>query len=77
MKGFIRENSDEIGFVVSCLFHQTINKDELHEWVYKTIKEYDELPLYMYDLADFNESLFHICRVIGFVPHWPFSSEDS
>jgi hypothetical protein len=72
----VHGDSDQIGFVVSCLFYQAINKDELHKWTYEVIKKYDELPIYIYDLAYFDEPLFHISKVIGFVPHWPFSLED-
>ncbi len=34
MKGFTRKNSDEIGFVLLCLFNQIVDLDELNLWCY-------------------------------------------
>lgn len=75
IKGFTKEDSDEIGFVIPCLFSGSLTREEFKLWIYSVIEKYDNLPIYIYELADFNDSLFKITKVIGFVPHWPFSDK--
>jgi hypothetical protein len=64
-----KENSTTIGFVVSCIFAGAIDKQELQAWADHVLVSTDSYPLYIVDLSTFNEDLFHIFRVIGFVPH--------
>jgi hypothetical protein len=47
-----------------------INLTEFRQWVELCISELDQnkIPLYMFDLMDFEESLAKIYSVIGFVP---------
>jgi len=75
MKGFTREDSGEIGFVTSCLFTDAVDTKEMQQWILKVLeKSESSYPTYLIDLLDLNVPL-HIFKVIGFVPHWPFSED--
>ena len=67
--GLTKENSTTIGFVVSCIFAGAIDKQELQQWADHVLVSTDSHPLYIVELSTFDETLFHIFRVIGFVPH--------
>ncbi|MCB1053709.1 MAG: hypothetical protein KDC71_24105, partial [Acidobacteria bacterium] len=58
------------GFVLACLFSNAIDLHEFKLWVDHIIAEtpFENIPPYIFDLVDFNEALFHVYRVIGFVP---------
>ena len=68
-KIYKEENSD-LGFAIGCLFSEAINLNEFRQWVELCINDLnqDEIPLYMFDLIDFEDSLAKIHLVIGFVP---------
>jgi hypothetical protein len=68
-KIYKEENSD-LGFVIACLFLEAINLNEFRQWIELCINDLnsDEIPLYMFDLIDFEDSLAKIHLVIGFVP---------
>jgi hypothetical protein len=76
--GITKENSEELGFVITSLFCSAINLDELHEWCYEIIRETDiqKLPPYIMELANFEEKLAKIFNVIGFVPTWKHDDLD-
>jgi len=63
-----KENSATIGFVVSCVFASAIDLPELRAWADHVLVTTDSCPVYIVDLSTFDDSLFHILRVIGFVP---------
>ena len=65
-----KEESSDLGFVIGCLFLQAINLTEFRQWIELCINDLnqDEIPLYMFDLVDFQDSLAKIHLVIGFVP---------
>ena len=67
MKGLTKGDSSTIGFVVACLFSRAIDKHELHTWALHILATEDSCPPYFVDLMDFDEPLFHIHKVIGFV----------
>ncbi len=72
-----RDASATIGFVVSCLFSEAIDKSELQTWADHVIGSADSYPLYLLDLSTFDRELCHLYEVIGFVPHCGLSdSED-
>ena len=68
-KIYKEENSD-LGFAIGCLFSEAINLNEFRQWIELCINDLnqDEIPLYMFDLIDFEDSLAKIHLVIGFVP---------
>jgi hypothetical protein len=76
MKGFTKEDSSRIGFVTSCLFYDALDVTEMQQWILKLLEETDSSPpLYLVELLEFDAPLAHIHKVIGFVPHWPFSED--
>lgn len=73
-----KENSQDLNFSLACIYCQAIDIEEFKQWIKIVIKEtsVDELPSYIFDLVDFNEPLFHITNVIGFVPSNNLSKKD-
>lgn len=71
-------NSEDIGFATDCLLMGVISLNEFKEWVYKIIKQYsiEDLPIYIFDLADYNEEIAGIYNVIGFSPNSNLSKID-
>lgn len=65
-----KEASSDLGFAIDCLFLQAINLTEFRQWIELCISDLnqDEIPLYMFALIDFEDSLAKIHLVIGFVP---------
>ncbi|BFU60554.1 MULTISPECIES: hypothetical protein [Rodentibacter] len=65
-----RESSEDIGFVKSCLITGAINRIEFREWVSLVINDssIEELPLYIFDLIDFDGSFYDLLKIIGFTP---------
>ncbi|HFX6310550.1 hypothetical protein ABTM59_18105 [Acinetobacter baumannii] len=65
-----KEESSDLRFAIGCLFLQAINLNEFRQWVEVCINDLnqEEIPLYMFDLMDFEDSLAKIHLVIGFVP---------
>ncbi len=65
-----KEENSDLGFAIGCLFSEAINLNEFRQWVELCINDLnqDEIPLYMFDLIDFEDSLAKIHLVIGFVP---------
>ena len=65
-----KEESSDLGFAIGCLFSEAINLNEFRQWVELCINDLnqDEIPLYMFDLINFEDSLAKIHLVIGFVP---------
>lgn len=74
-----KEKSDDLGFVIVCLYSQAINLNELKKWVELCIDvlPQDKIPLYMFDLIDFDESLLRLHSTIGFVPSCRLSKKES
>jgi hypothetical protein len=76
--GLTRENSGGIGFVVKCLGCEAIELAELHEWCYSIIRQKDveEIPPYIFELAEYSDAFAKIFKTIGFVPEWRGSKRD-
>ena len=72
LDGLSQDHNELIGFVVSCLFASAITLAEMRAWTLHMIEkhEVDDLPLYMFDLVDFDDPLYKIGQVIGFVCGW-------
>lgn len=79
MIGLTKNNSETIGFVISCLFSTAIDINEFHQWCLKIIKEgdADDVPAYLFDLLEFNGVLANVFQVIGFVPHWDHNEDEA
>ncbi len=65
-----KEKGHDLSFAINCLFSQAININEFKTWLEEVIRNTptDEIPFYIYDLMDFDESLADIYSTIGFVP---------
>ena len=65
-----KNDSEDLAFALACLFSQAISLNEFKIWIVKVIEQlsYEETPLYLFKLLDFNESLFNIYNVVGFTP---------
>ena len=72
------DDSSDLNFAISCLVYKSVNLDEFKLWVLNVIRDtpIEDVPSYIFDLAGFNEPLFHIANVIGFAPHGDLSDED-
>ncbi|BFU60557.1 MULTISPECIES: hypothetical protein [Rodentibacter] len=73
-----KNNASDLNFAISCLYNQAVNLDEFKQWVELVINdlESDEIPLFMFDLLFFNDSLFKIYDVIGFEFNNDLSKEE-
>lgn len=68
--------SDElIGFVITCLFCGAIKKEEFNTWCAQAVLLLDA-PEYLHDLMTFDDEIFKIYKVVGYVPHWEHSDDD-
>lgn len=78
MLNICKEHSEDLGFVIGCLFYEAINKVEFRKWIEYAIEilPVNNIPLYIYDLVDFDDSLAKIHAVIGFVPSSGLSVEE-
>lgn len=65
-----KENNSDLNFVLANLYSQSININEFNRWIDMIISHMptNEIPNYLFDLIDFNQPLFHISKIIGFVP---------
>ena len=77
MAGLTQENSEWIGFLLSCLFAGAISTAECRQWARKVLEETDGAPPYLNDLTAFKGPLFHIYNVIGFAPRWLHTEHDT
>lgn len=65
--------SDELlAFVLTCLFCGAIERQEFNAWCAQAIS-LTKAPDFLFGLIDFNDEVFKIYKVIGYVPHWEHS----
>lgn len=64
-----KEDSGDLDFVIQCLMTGAIDVPELRAWCDHLMVSTGEVPLWVFDLATFDEAPFHVFRVVGFVPH--------
>lgn len=76
MEGLTKDNSARIGFVVSCLYAEALNIEEMKQWVMQIYEGSETPPTYFVDLLDFKPPLYTITKVIGFVPNWAYSEDE-
>jgi hypothetical protein len=76
VNGLTKNDSERLGFVISCLFKGAIDVAEFHRWVTMIFEEDGTPPGYMVDLLEFKGPLASVFKVIGFVPHWPYSEDE-
>lgn len=76
-----REDSDDLGFVIDCLYSHAITMDEFNEWITRLTADHDDLPLFVFDLIDFTDEdrlkLSHWQTYGGFVPYWQATESET
>ncbi|THA02387.1 hypothetical protein [Rodentibacter pneumotropicus] len=72
-----KESGGDLSFAIDCLFSQSIDINDFKRWLEKVILDIplDKIPLFVYDLYDFNGELADIDNIIGFVPHSDITNE--
>lgn len=74
----LKEDGEDLGFVLDCLYSGAISFDEFKEWLYLVIERTDEVPFYVFDILDLkNKFDFKPLITIGFVPHWDHTEKES
>ncbi|MFD3511049.1 hypothetical protein [Nocardia sp. NPDC058666] len=70
VRGLTQGDSRAINFVVGCLFCQAISIAEMKEWALRLIVEnqVEDIPPYIFDLLDCEESIDSVMDAIGFAP---------
>ena len=71
----IKEDSDDLGFAIKCLFSQSIDLNEFKLWIEQVIRDMpiEDIPFYIFDLADLDEEIDNIYNIIGFVSSYSLS----
>ncbi|EPH9499777.1 hypothetical protein K3426_001373 [Neisseria gonorrhoeae] len=71
----IKEDSDDLGFAIKCLFSQSIDLNEFKLWIEQVIRDMpiEGIPFYIFDLADFNGGIGDIDNIVGFVSSYSLS----
>ena len=64
-----KENSEDLGFAISCFFKGAITADEFKKWLEIVLMDTptEELPNYFFDLID--GDVFDIFKNMSYVPH--------
>lgn len=72
LKGLTKGDSDTLGFVIASLYSGAINNEDLRKWAIEIIRdnEVDNIPGYIFELADFDDRRTALPRVIGFSYGW-------
>ena len=63
-----KENSEDLGFAISCFFKGAITADEFKKWLEIVLMDTptEELPNYFFNLVDADQD--HIANDIGYAP---------
>ena len=71
----IKEDSGDLGFAIKCLFSQSIDLNEFKLWIEQVIRDMpiEDIPFYIFDLADLDEEIDNIYNIIGFVSSYSLS----
>ncbi|MEM9804843.1 MAG: hypothetical protein AAF959_06150 [Cyanobacteria bacterium P01_D01_bin.56] len=68
MNGFHKEDSSVLGFLKNCLFRECLLNKELRKFFEILIEEHDvdKLPVFVFDLVDFDEGPADFAVTLGF-----------
>ena len=71
----IKEDSNDLEFAIKCLFSQSIDLNEFKLWIEQVIRDMpiEDIPFYIFDLADLDEEIDNIYNIIGFVSSYSLS----
>lgn len=72
------DDCQDLDFVFACLFCQPIDLKEIKLWADEVIRTtaVENIPDYIFDLSEFNDSLLGLDELIGFVSHGDLSDKD-
>jgi len=72
-----RDNPRDIGFVHACITTGIITFDELKDWIYYVIENYEDVPSYFFKILDLEDRRdYKSLDILGYVPHWEFDDSD-
>ena len=62
-----KENCEDLGFAIICMFYDALYISEFKLWLDIVVRDapIDKIPLYIFDLIDFDKSIGEIYDVIG------------
>ncbi|MEG9498213.1 hypothetical protein [Mannheimia indoligenes] len=68
MWSIYKEDHSDLNFAIGCLYCDAININEFKSWIEIVILnlKLEDIPMYIYDLLDFDGNLYHMSKVIGF-----------
>ena len=74
----LKNDNEDLGFALNCLFNQAISFKEFREWLEIVIEDNDisNMPSYIFELLDFEGKLFELNNIIGFAPDYEPSEKD-
>ncbi len=72
-----KENCEDLGFAIICMFYDAINLSEFKLWLDIVVRDtpIDKIPLYIFDLIDFDKSIGEIYDLIGVVNYGYISND--
>ena len=72
-----KNDSDDIGFAVTCLFSGVLTWAEFQNWIHHVIETVDDPPHYVFDLLDIGEKHdFKPLQLMGWWPSWGASDQE-
>ena len=71
----IKDDSDDLEFAIKCLFSQSIDLNEFKLWIEQVIRDMpiEDIPFYIFDLADFDGVIADIDNIVGFISSYSLS----
>ena len=72
-----KENCEDLGFAIICMFYDALHISEFKLWLDIVVRDapIDKIPLYIFDLIDFDKSIGEIYDVIGVVNYGYISND--
>ncbi|WP_107996117.1 hypothetical protein [Neisseria cinerea] len=72
-----KENCEDLGFAIICIFYDALHISEFKLWLDIVVRDapIDTIPLYIFDLIDFDKSIGEIYDVIGVVNYGYISND--
>jgi len=73
-----KNNSEDLNFVLGCLYSQTIDLSDFRIWIEQVIENtpVEVIPSYIFDLVGFDGYLYEVSKIIGFVPDEYLSNDE-
>lgn len=73
-----KNNCDDLGFSIDCLFLGAIDLNEFKQWITYVIENQEEYPTYFFEILDLKEEVkTHVLKVMPYHPNWQHSKVES